>query len=340
MLVRIGLLTEGGYPYVSGDARLWCDRLVRGLEQHEFDIYALSRSERQEDEGWSGCRRRSAGSVRRRCGRPRTTGCVHGRRRAAAVRRGATGELAVGRCAEWPRPRRPGAGRSRRRGGPCRRRGGPFRHRAVRARRTRPRRGRAGRRAPLRSRRARPGARLPCARRAARGARGARPRSAHRRRRTWSAPCARSRSTGTRTTALGSVDLCHAAAGGPAALPGLLAHHFFGVPLLVTEYGVRLRAHYLAARRAATAPPPCAPCSRPSTAGWPPRCTGRPRSSPPATRTPGAGRSAAAPTAAEAAHRLPGHGRAPASRRWASRRSRRGPATRWSGSAASSPPRT
>ena len=51
-LVRIGLLTEGGYPYVSGDARLWCDRLVRGLEQHEFDIYALSRSERQEDEGW------------------------------------------------------------------------------------------------------------------------------------------------------------------------------------------------------------------------------------------------------------------------------------------------
>ncbi|MDX3136966.1 DUF3492 domain-containing protein, partial [Streptomyces europaeiscabiei] len=50
--MRIGLLTEGGYPYVSGDARLWCDRLVRGLERHEFDIYALSRSERQEDEGW------------------------------------------------------------------------------------------------------------------------------------------------------------------------------------------------------------------------------------------------------------------------------------------------
>ena len=50
--MRIGLLTEGGYPYVSGDARLWCDRLVRGLGQHEFDIYALSRSERQEDEGW------------------------------------------------------------------------------------------------------------------------------------------------------------------------------------------------------------------------------------------------------------------------------------------------
>lgn len=49
--VRIGLLTEGGYPFVSGDARLWCDRLVRGLGQHEFDIYALSRGRQQEHEG-------------------------------------------------------------------------------------------------------------------------------------------------------------------------------------------------------------------------------------------------------------------------------------------------
>ncbi|GAA2515486.1 glycosyltransferase [Streptomyces gobitricini] len=44
---------------------------------------------------------------------------------------------------------------------------------------------------------------------------------------------------------LGAVDLCHAASGGTAALPGLLAKRFFGVPLLVTEYGVRLRTHYL-----------------------------------------------------------------------------------------------
>jgi len=50
--VRIGLVTEGGYPYVSGDAGLWCERLVRGLGQHEFDLYALSRSRQQEDEGW------------------------------------------------------------------------------------------------------------------------------------------------------------------------------------------------------------------------------------------------------------------------------------------------
>ncbi|NEB74207.1 glycosyltransferase, partial [Streptomyces sp. SID14478] len=46
---------------------------------------------------------------------------------------------------------------------------------------------------------------------------------------------------------LGSVDLCHATSGGAAALPGLIAKRFFGVPLLVTEYGVQLRARYIAA---------------------------------------------------------------------------------------------
>ncbi|MEU1023265.1 DUF3492 domain-containing protein, partial [Streptomyces sp. NPDC005904] len=50
-LVRVALLTEGGYPYVSGEGRLWCDRLVRGLGQHEFDLYALGRDARQEASG-------------------------------------------------------------------------------------------------------------------------------------------------------------------------------------------------------------------------------------------------------------------------------------------------
>ncbi|MEV5593027.1 glycosyltransferase [Streptomyces sp. NPDC052496] len=45
---------------------------------------------------------------------------------------------------------------------------------------------------------------------------------------------------------LAGVDLCHATAGGSIALPGLLAKRFFGTPLLLTEYGVRLREHYLA----------------------------------------------------------------------------------------------
>ncbi|MBI0295746.1 DUF3492 domain-containing protein, partial [Streptomyces sp. PRKS01-29] len=49
--MRVGLLTEGGYPYATGDARVWCDRLVRGLAQHEFEVYALSRGPGQEGAG-------------------------------------------------------------------------------------------------------------------------------------------------------------------------------------------------------------------------------------------------------------------------------------------------
>ncbi|MHC5906692.1 DUF3492 domain-containing protein, partial [Streptomyces sp. S6] len=47
--MRIGLLTEGGHPYVSGDAGLWCDRLVRGLGQHRFDRYPLDLTHRADD---------------------------------------------------------------------------------------------------------------------------------------------------------------------------------------------------------------------------------------------------------------------------------------------------
>ncbi len=54
---------------------------------------------------------------------------------------------------------------------------------------------------------------------------------------------------------LGAADLCHAASGGTAALPGLVAKRFFGTPLLVTEYGVQLRAHYLSAADARLSPP-------------------------------------------------------------------------------------
>ncbi|MER0246193.1 glycosyltransferase, partial [Streptomyces sp. HSW2009] len=46
---------------------------------------------------------------------------------------------------------------------------------------------------------------------------------------------------------LAGVDLCHALAGGTAALPGLLAKRFFGTPLLVTEYRPGLRERYLTA---------------------------------------------------------------------------------------------
>ncbi|MFE6779454.1 DUF3492 domain-containing protein [Streptomyces sp. NPDC057702] len=50
--MRVGLLTEGGYPYPNGAAGQWCDRLVRELAQHEFEVCALSRGAAQEAGGW------------------------------------------------------------------------------------------------------------------------------------------------------------------------------------------------------------------------------------------------------------------------------------------------
>ncbi|MDX3120864.1 DUF3492 domain-containing protein [Streptomyces scabiei] len=230
--MRIGLLTEGGYPYVSGDARLWCDRLVRGLARHEFDIYALSRSERQEDEGWI--------PLPPQVSRVRTAplwtaeddGTVHGRR---ARRRFAEayGELVSAVCSETS-----GGGAAveadrfgsalyglaelgREEGGLV----GALRSEAAVTTLER------ACRAPGALRGARE-ARVPdLLTVAAHLERALRPLSLD-----WYGD-----------DGLGSVDLCHATAGGSAALPGLLARHFHGVPLLVTEYGVPLRAHYLGA---------------------------------------------------------------------------------------------
>jgi glycosyltransferase involved in cell wall biosynthesis len=233
-LVRIGLLTEGGYPYVSGDARLWCDRLVRGLEQHEFDIYALSRSEQQEDEGWVQLPPQVGRVITAPLWTAEDDGVVYGRR---ARRRFAEsyGELAGVLCE----------------GGVGDASGESSATEADRfanalyglAELARDEGGLVG---ALRSETAvralERACRAPGARQAARAARvpdllamaghlehALRPLSL-----AWY-----------EDDGLGAVDLCHATSGGPAALPGLLAHHFTGVPLLVTEYGVRLRTHYL-----------------------------------------------------------------------------------------------
>ncbi|MGW3285804.1 DUF3492 domain-containing protein [Streptomyces sp. NPDC001002] len=271
--MRIGLLTEGGYPYVSGDARLWCDRLVRGLGQHEFDIYALSRSERQEAEGWV--------ELPPQVSRVRTAplwgaeddGVSYGRR---ARRRFAEcyGELAAVLCAGagagagvgvgsagGPSGSSGSAGGASSASGSSDASGSSEEISATQADRfgsalyglAELARDEGGLVGALRSEAAvsalERACRAPGALRAAREARvpdllavaaqlesALRPLSLD-----W---C--------EEDGLGSVDLCHAASGGPAALPGLLARHFFGVPLLVTEYGVRLRTHYLAA---AEAPP-------------------------------------------------------------------------------------
>ncbi|WP_427166067.1 DUF3492 domain-containing protein [Streptomyces sp. C1-1] len=230
--MRIGLLTEGGYPYVSGDA--WCDRLVRGLGQHEFDVYALSRSRSQEDEGWVTL----PAQVRRVRTAPlwaaEDDGVVYGRR---ARRRFAEhyGELAAVLCASGS-PEVASTLEADRfgsalyglaelaldEGGGL---GGALRsENAVRALER-------ACHAPGAQRTARE-ARVPdLLSVAAHLERVLRPLSLD-----WY-----------QDDALGAVDLCHATSGGPAALPGLLARHFFGVPLLLTEYGVRLRTHYLAA---------------------------------------------------------------------------------------------
>ncbi|MGW1876602.1 DUF3492 domain-containing protein [Streptomyces sp. NPDC001975] len=255
--MRIGLLTEGGYPYVSGDARLWCDRLVRGLGQHEFDLYALSRSRRQEDEGWL--------PLPPHISRVRTAplwtaeedGVAYGRR---ARRRfvESYGELAGVLCAGpgIGGPAGPGPDGANGADGSG---AGPG-HLADRfgsalyglAELARDEGGLVG---ALRSdsavRTLERACRAPGALGTAREARvpdllavaahlerALRPLSLD-----WYGD-----------DGLGAADLCHATAGGPAALPGLLARHFSDVPLLVTEYGVQLRSHYLASGPDAATP--------------------------------------------------------------------------------------
>lgn len=241
MRVRIGLLTEGGYPYVSGDAGVWCDRLVRGLGQHRFDVYALSRAEHQEEAGWV--------ALPPQVGRVRTAplwraeedGVAFGRRArrrfaecyeelATVLCEGGSPDATAGSTAQADRFANALYGLAelaRDEGGLV----GALRSEgAVRALER-------ACRAPGALRTARE-ARVPdLLAVAARLERALRPLSLD-----WYDDHGGDEGEG-----LGSVDLCHATSGGAAALPGLLARHFFAVPLLVTEYGVRLRTHYLSA---------------------------------------------------------------------------------------------
>ncbi|MFD5430083.1 GT4 family glycosyltransferase PelF [Streptomyces sp. NPDC127084] len=221
--MRIGLLTEGGYPYATGESRLWCDRLVRGLTQHEFDVYALSRSAEQEDAGWVELPPQVERVRTAPLWAPEDEGRSHGRR-ARKRFAGHFGELTAGICGGDERRFAEGlyglAEQAREQGGL---------HTALRS--------------ELAVRAMESACRAPGAFRAAHTAtvpdflafadrleRALRPLSLD-----WYG-----------SDSLGAVDLCHATSGGAAALPGLLAKRFFGVPLLVTEYGVQLRAHYLA----------------------------------------------------------------------------------------------
>uniref|UniRef100_A0AAU3GTS0 D-inositol 3-phosphate glycosyltransferase n=1 Tax=Streptomyces sp. NBC_01401 TaxID=2903854 RepID=A0AAU3GTS0_9ACTN len=258
--MRIGLLTDGGYPYATGESRLWCDRLVRGLPQHEFDLFALSRSAYQEQQGWV--------RLPDRVGRVRTAPLwTHDEdlRHTGGRTRGLTGRIATGLGRAYGR-------RDRRRftahmtalvGAVCagpeagpeadgteagaaaglftdglyglaelaRERGGL--HSALRSETT-VRIVEAACRAPGTGRTVHSATVPDYLSFVAELERTLRPLSLD-----WYDE-----------DGLGAVDLCHAASGGAAALPGLLAKRFFGVPLLVTEHGVPLRSHYLAAPEA------------------------------------------------------------------------------------------
>ncbi|THA70250.1 DUF3492 domain-containing protein [Streptomyces sp. A0958] len=268
--MRIGLLTDGGYPYATGEFRLWCDRLVRGLAQHEFDLFALSRTAEQEARGWV--------RLPSRIGHVRTAPLWSADEESLGLHapRGLLGRLLTGGGA------RAYARRERRRfathftalaasvctagaAGTERGDAGPDTVRTA-----------AGTRvvADLRTgdeqftqglyglaELAWEHGGLPAALRSETAVR------------ILEAAC-RAPGTGrtvqTATVAdllaftaeldralrplsldwydedgLGAVDLCHATSGGAAALPGLLAKRFFGVPLLVTEHSVQVRAHYL-----------------------------------------------------------------------------------------------
>lgn len=259
MLVRIGLLTDGGYPYATGESGLWCDRLVRGLPQHEFHLFALSRSAHQEDQGRVGLPHH----VRRVRTAPLGTpedGTLRG-----GGERGLPARLVTGGGASYGRRDRgrftahlralatavctvDGSGTEPATDGGlftqglyglaelARDRGGL--HLALRSETT-VRILETACRAPGAGRTVQSATVLDHLAVAAELERVLRPLSLD-----WYGQ-----------ESLGAVDVCHATAGGAAALPGLLAKRFFGVPLLVTEHSVQLRAHYLAATDATFATP-------------------------------------------------------------------------------------
>ncbi|MGA4875233.1 DUF3492 domain-containing protein [Streptomyces lydicamycinicus] len=264
--MRIGLLTEGGYPDATGESHAWCDRLVRGLTGHDFEVYALSSDARQE-------------------ARPRTALPEHVR----LVRRAPLwGDFPAGhrRAAEERKGRSPGR-RERRRfaerfgdlvtsfatvpdgSGPAR--GAPYGdapagdppsapETSVTWKADRFATGLYGLAELAREQGGLPellhsegAVRIleavchgPRALPAAQGAQVNDLLAVTDRLELALRPLSLDWYGDRHTPGLGGVDLCHATSGGAAALPGLLAKRFFGTPLLVTEYGVRLREHYLA----------------------------------------------------------------------------------------------
>ncbi|MGW3247122.1 GT4 family glycosyltransferase PelF [Streptomyces sp. NPDC001070] len=240
--MRIALLAEGGYPYARGEGGAWVDRLVRGLTGHEFAVYALGRSERVGAAGLPALPPQVR-DVRALplWGPAPGSGVVPGkarRRRAQALEqyRDLAGVLAGDAGADGVADRFAsalyGLAELAREDG-----GIPLLLRSEHAVRVLEEVCRA------------PGARSLVGDAGVGDLllavdqleRALRPLCA-----PWYDDFG---------DALATADLCHAVTGGTALLPGLLAKRFFGTPLLVTEYGVRLRETLLL-HRAAGLPAP------------------------------------------------------------------------------------
>ncbi|GGO85811.1 GT4 family glycosyltransferase PelF [Wenjunlia tyrosinilytica] len=236
--MRITLITERGYPYASSGPGAWCDRLVRAMPGHDFEVYTLGWGPGERDEG------RLPANVRgvrtQALGGPAHGGTAVGGRRARehlAHYRELLGALTAGdavegssRVADRFASGLYGLAELARERGPL----GPFLRSEEALRALEERCGAAG--AP-----------------AAVATAGvcdliAATELLERRLRPLSAPWYDE-------DGLAGADLCHAASGGLAGLPGLVAKRFFGTPLLVTEYGIQLRDAYVAGRGHGTAAP-------------------------------------------------------------------------------------
>ncbi|MET9296255.1 DUF3492 domain-containing protein [Streptomyces sp. NPDC003077] len=288
--MRIGLLTDGAHAYASGEVRAWCDRLVRGLTSHEFDIYAVGRDacdawpERAERRGEQGTRGGNGLPERVRPARTAVRGEPPGSARACSARRRPHGvgrrqrrrflehfgdlvaafstapdATAHGAAGPAPDPFENGSGRTPARAKADRFAAGLYGLAELA-------RDGGGLPSLLRSEQAVRTLDAACrASGALRTAHGARVADllavADRLERElrplsldWygDPPTSRDRHGG---DGLAGVDLCHATSSGTAALPGLLAKRFFGTPLLVTEHGTRLREQHLARAASPMSPP-------------------------------------------------------------------------------------
>ncbi|MGY1453312.1 DUF3492 domain-containing protein [Streptomyces sp. SS8] len=254
--MRIALLTEGGYPHPGGDSYAWCDRLVRGLDGHDFEIHALGRDEWHREGAWPALpenvrRVRTAplwgpapGGGGRRSGYGRRLGRRFGEHFADLARAVCAGAYGAG--AEGTEGGGGGAAAE------ADRFAAGLHGLADLAREH------GGLAAALRSERAvrllEGACRAPGALRAARAATPADLLTVAEQLERALRPLSLDWYGAGETGGLAAADVCHAVGAGPAALPGLLARRLFGTPLLVTEYGVRLREHYLASAAHAVAP--------------------------------------------------------------------------------------